>query len=191
MRKVVVECMFAVLLLLPAMAQENTVSKAEVFGGYQYLHLGSDTSLGSGGSGQGFNGWNAAAQVNFSRFLGVEGDFSGSYASISGVSTHVYTYAGGPVIFAEMDRIKPFAHVLFGGTRLGGSESGVSISWDGYTVLAGGGVDAKVNRNLAVRVAQVDWLYYHFGSKTIAGVQFPTITGSNNVRISTGVVLRF
>jgi hypothetical protein len=189
MKKFVV-CFVAALLSLPLMAQENA-PKAEVFGGYQYLHLGSDTSFGSTGGGQGFNGWNVAAQANFSKYAGIEGDFSGAYAKVSGVSTHVYTYAGGPVVFAQLDRIKPFAHVLFGGTKIGASESGVSISLGGYTVMAGGGVDAKVNRALAVRVAQVDWLYYHFGSKTISGVQIPAFSGSNNVRISTGVVLRF
>lgn len=172
-----------------AMAQD--APKAEVFGGYQYLRMGGDTSFGSTGGSQGFNGWTAAGQVNFSKYMGVEGDFSGAYAKISGVSTHVYTYAGGPVVFAELERIKPFAHVLFGGTSFGASESGVSVSLSGYTVMAGGGVDAKVNRALAVRVAQVDWLYYHFGSKTISGIEIPAFSGSNNVRISTGIVLRF
>jgi opacity protein-like surface antigen len=190
MKKLVV-CLVAALLSLPMMAQESSTPKAEVFGGYQYLRMGSDTSLGSTGGAQGFNGWNAAAQFNFNRFMGVEGDFSGTYATISGVSAHVYTYTGGPVVFAQVGRIKPFAHVLFGGTKLGGSESGVSISWSGYTTLAGGGIDAKVNKNVAVRVAQFDWLYYHFGSKTISGVQFPTFSGSNNVRISTGLVFGF
>src|SRR5438270_2291830 len=178
------------LLAVPLVGRESA-PKAEVFGGYQYLHMGADTSLGSGGSGQTFNGWNAAAQVNMNRFLGIEGDFSGSYATITGVSTHVYTYAGGPVVFAEMGRIKPFAHVLFGGTKLSGSQSGVSVGWGGYTLLAGGGVDAKINKAFAVRVAQVDWLYYHFGSKTISGFQFASFSGSNNVRISTAIVARF
>jgi len=181
-------CLVAVLLSAPLVAQN--ASKGEVFGGYQYLHFGGDTSLGVG-SGQGFNGWNAAAAYNFSKYLGVEGDFSGTYANISGVSTHVYTYTGGPVVFANLDRIKPFAHVLFGGTKVGGSESGVSISFNGYTVIAGGGVDAKVNPHLAVRVAQFDWLYYHFGSQTIAGIEVPAVSGSNNMRISTGIVFRF
>jgi len=179
------------LLSLPLLAQEKGTPRAEIFGGYQYLHIGSDTSLGSTGGGQGFNGWDVSAQGNFSKFFGVEGDFSGTYAKIDGVSTHVYTYAGGPVVFAEMDRVKPFAHVLFGGTSLGASESGVSVSLGGYTVMAGGGVDAKINRALAVRVAQVDWLYYHLNSKTISGVTFPEFSGKSNVRISTGVVVRF
>lgn len=190
MKKVVILFAAALLFAFPLLAQEGDAPKAEIFGGFQYLHMGSDTSLGSTG-GQGFNGWNVAAQGNFSKYLGVEGDFSGTYAKISGVSTHVYTYAGGPVVFAEMNRIKPFAHVLFGGSSTGASESGVSISLGGYTVMAGGGVDAKVNRALAIRLAQFDWLYYHFGSKTISGVQIPAFSGSNNVRISTGVVVRF
>ncbi len=190
MKKLVV-CFVAALLSLPMMAQEISTPKVEVFGGYQYLRIGSDTSLGSTGGAQGFNGWNAAGQVNVSKYLGVEGDFSGTYATISGVSAHVYTYTGGPVVFAQVGRIKPFAHVLFGGTKMGGSESGVSLSWSGYTTLAGGGVDAKVNKNIGVRVAQVDWLYYHFGSKTIAGLQFPSFSGRNNVRISTGLVFGF
>ena len=177
------------LMAVPLFAQEST-PKGEVFGGYQYLHVGSNSDLGWT-SGQGFNGWEAAATYNVNRNMGVEGDFSGNYASIQGVSTHLYTYAAGPVVFAEMGSIKPFAHVLFGGSRLSGSESGVTISWNGFTTMFGGGVDAKVNKNIAVRVAQVDWLYYHFGSKTIGGVTAPSFSGSNNVRISTGIVFRF
>lgn len=63
--------LFGVLLSLPLMAQDNT--KLEVFGGYQYLNIGlySTTSFNAGA----FNGWNAAATVNLSKYFGVEGDF--------------------------------------------------------------------------------------------------------------------
>jgi hypothetical protein len=57
--------------------------------------------------------------------------------------------------------------------------------------MVGGGVDATVNRALAIRLVQFDWLYYHFGSKAIGGTQIHSFSGSNNVRISTGVVVRF
>jgi len=179
------------LLSLPLLAQDHggAADKAEVFGGYQYLHIGNNTDIGL--DAQGFNGWDAAGQFNFNKFMGVEGDFSGTYATISGVSTHVYTYAGGPVVFANIGNIKPFAHVLFGGTQLGESQSGASASWNGYTFMFGGGVDARVKGPLAIRLAQVDWLYYHFGAKTIETISFPSFSGSNNVRISTGLVVRF
>ena len=176
------------LLSLPVMAQDNP--KVEVFGGYQYLHIGSNSSAGID-SGQGFNGWDAAAQFNFNKNFGVEGEFGGAYATVSGVKFHLYNYTGGPVVFTNIGSIKPFAHVLFGGTQLSGSQSGVSISFNGYTTLVGGGVDARVNKALAIRVVQFDWLYYHFGSKNIGGTTIPSFSGSNNVRIATGVVVRF
>jgi hypothetical protein len=175
------------LLCIPAIAQD----KLEVFGGYEYLNLGSNNTNGINLSSQGFNGWNASATGKFNRFFGVEGDFAGTYASVSGVNWHVYTYTGGPVVTMPAPFIRPFAHVLFGGMQLTGSSSGNSASWNGFTTMFGGGVDAKVNRALAIRIAQVDWLYYHFGSKVIDGVGVPSFSGSNNVRFSTGVVLRF
>jgi hypothetical protein len=176
------------LVSVPLVAQDHF----EVFGGYQYLHLGNASINGQTASGsQSFNGWNAGAQANLSKHFGVEGDFGGAYATISGVSTHFYTYTGGPVIFGSMGGIKPFVHALFGGVKLSGSQSGVTVSQTGYTTMVGGGVDAKVSKALAWRVAQVDWLYYHFGSSVIAGVGIPSISSSSNVRISTGIVLRF
>jgi len=176
------------LLSLPVMAQDN--SKVEVFGGYQYLHIGSNSSAGIN-NGQGFNGWDAAAQYNFNKNFGVEGEFGGAYATVSGVNFHLYNYTGGPVVFTHAGPLKPFAHVLFGGTKLSGSQSGVSITFNGFTTLVGGGLDARVNKALSIRVVQFDWLYYHFGSKTVGGTTIPSFSGSNNVRIATGVVFRF
>ena len=185
MRKLVV---LLVLLSLPLLAQESS-PKAEFFGGYQYLHIGNNSTLGN--TGQGFNGWNVGTAYKFGKYFGVAGDFSGSYATISGVSAHIYTYGAGPVISAESGRVTPFAHFLFGGARLSGSESSVSVSWNGFSTMVGGGVDVNVNKNLGVRLAQFDWLYYHFGSKSIAGSTMPAFSGSNNIRISTGIVFRF
>ncbi|MGB9236630.1 MAG: hypothetical protein WCC04_19655, partial [Terriglobales bacterium] len=164
--------------------------RVDVFGGYQYLHIGGGNSNGPS-TGQGFNGWDANATANVSKYFGIEGDFGGAYATIQGVSFKTYTYAGGPVVFVNADRIKPFAHVLIGGIRLSGSESGVSLTENGYTVVAGGGVDVKANRLIAVRLMQVDWLYYNFSSTTVAGTSVPGFSGKNNVRIATGIVFRF
>jgi hypothetical protein len=188
MRKLVL-FLIAGLFSLPLMAQD--AGKLEAFIGYQYLSLGgSNSAFGTGGS-QGLNGFNAALAYNGWKFLGVEGDFSGTYANIQGVSTHFYTYSGGPVLFANVNRLRPFAHVLFGGATLSGSESGVTVSWNGLTAMAGGGVDFKATPHLALRVVQFDWLYYHFGSKTIATVSIPSFSGSSNYRFSTGIVFRF
>lgn len=175
------------LLSLPSMAQ----SSVEVFGGYQYLHSGNININGQSqpDSSQGYNGWDASARFNFAKFLGVEGDFSGSYANISGVSTSIYTYSGGPVVSARVGSIQPFAHVLFGGTRLTGSESSASLSTNGYNVMVGGGVDAKLNKLIWIRLAQVDWLYTHYSGFSVGGTTSPSFSGSGNVRIATGIVL--
>jgi len=187
MRKVAVLVVFAVLSALSLRAQT-----AEVFGGYQYLHIGSATASGQVLSGsQGFNGWNAAAAVKLGKFFGVEGDFGGGYATVSGVSFHTYTYTGGPIVSLSAGPIRPFVHALFGGVRLGGSYSGVSASLNGLTAMAGGGLDVKVKSHVAVRLAQVDWMYFHFGDQTVAGTPIPAFSGHNNVRVSTGIVLRF
>jgi len=185
MQKLVALIVFLGLLALPLMAQD----RVEVFGGYQYLHIGSNSN--GLGNAQGFNGWDANVTGNVTNHLGIEGDFGGAYATIHGASFKVYTYGGGPVLFTHVGKIKPFAHVLIGGIHLGASMSGVSVSENGYTVAAGGGVDVKVNKAIAVRLMQVDWLYYNLSSTTVAGEPVPGFSGSNNVRIATGVVFRF
>jgi hypothetical protein len=182
--------LFGGLLSLRLMAQDNP--KLEVFGGYQYLHIGlySAEPFNAGA----FNGWNAAAAANLSKYFGVEGDFGGAYnyLTISRASLKIYTYSGGPVVYMNRGRIKLFAHALVGGIHLTGSESGApSISQNGYTVMAGGGVDTKVHRAIAIRLVQADWLYYNLSSTTVQGATIAGFSHSNNVRISTGVVLRF
>jgi len=187
MQKFVVLLVLGVLSSLPSTAQV-----LEVFGGYQYLHIGTVTANGQSlpGSSQGFNGWNAAAAAKLGKFFGVEGDFAGGYTTVSGVAVRTYTYTGGPIISTNAGPIRPFVHGLFGGVRLNESQSGVSASWNGLTAMVGGGLDVKVKSHVAVRLAQVDWLYFHFGSQTIAGTPVPSLSGHNNVRVSTGIVLR-
>lgn len=192
MRKAVVLAILVCLFPFLVLAQETP--KVEVFGGYQYLHTG---DLSSGGqtlsdSSQNWNGWDANATYYFNRNIGVQGDFSGSYATISNVSTHVYTYSGGPVVALNAGgKVNPFVHALFGGVRLSGSQSGVSASFNGFTTIVGGGVDVKVAPRIAFRLIQADWVYLHFGSTSIAGTSIPSFSGSKNVRIATGIVFRF
>ena len=192
MRKVV----FLVVLvaLFPLLALAADTPKLEVFGGYQYLHTGDFSSGGHTvqNSSQNWNGWDANATYYFNRNIGVQGDFSGSYATISSVSSHIYTYAGGPVVALNAGgKVNPFVHALFGGIHLTGSASGVSASLNGFTAVAGGGVDVKVAPRIAFRLIQADWVYFHFGSTTVAGTSVPSFSGSKNVRIATGIVFRF
>jgi hypothetical protein len=175
MRKVLWFVVFMGLLTLPLMAQDYP--KAEVFGGYQYMHLGGN------GLDVNTNGWNASLTGNFNNWFGVAADFSGAYKTIGGVDTRIYTYAGGPVVsLNSAGKVNPFVHALFGGAHASASLTGVgSDSDNGFTMMFGGGVDAKVNRAIAVRLLQADWVYFRFSGDS----------ESHNVRISTGIVLRF
>lgn len=172
------------------MAQD---SKVDIFAGYQYLHNGNVDVNGETepGTSQGYNGWDVAPAFNFSKFLGVQADISGTYATVNGVSTHVYTYTGGPLVFVGLGPFKPYAHVLVGGARLSAGESSVSVSTNGYTVMFGGGLDVKASRLLAIRLGQVDWLYYHFSGFSGNNFTSPSFSGASNFRFSTGLVLRF
>ena len=169
MKKFLVLILFVGLLSIPLVAQDYP--KAEVFGGYQFLHS----------EGENFNGWNASVTGNVTKAFGVTGDFSGSYKTISGIDFKVYSYTGGPVLNLNHEgTVNPFVHALFGGAHFVGSAGGNSASLNGFTMLYGGGADVKMSKLLALR-GQVDWVYYH-----VSGAN-----SSKNVRISTGVVFRF
>jgi len=165
------------LLSFPLMAQDY--AKAEIFGGYQYMRL---TNIDNSGININGNGWTASLTGNFNKYLGVAGDFGGAYKTISGVDTKVYTYTGGPVVNLNSEgMVNPFVHALFGGSHFTASASGAgSGSNNGFTMMYGGGADIKMSKILALR-GQVDWVYFH-----VSGISL-----TNNVRVATGIVLRF
>ena len=208
-------------------AQEAT-PKIQVFAGYSLFHadkgrltpLYAETTLhaplNSLGVQDNFNGWNAEAQYNFSRWVGVVADFGGRYGSVitgsrgvSGIpSGSGYTFMAGPVIsYRTKSPVTPFAHVLFGYdvTRLSASTitgvpnpiTSLSTSYTDAAVAFGGGVDYKVSRRFAVRVGQLDW--YHtslnlnkfYGSAFGIGLFQGLSTKERNWRVSSGVVVRF
>jgi hypothetical protein len=157
--------LFVVLLFasLACAAQTSTHTKAEIFGGYQYTHPDGGPNL---------NGWNGALTGNFNKSFGITADFSGAYGS----GGSVYTYAVGPKVSAGDGTVRPFVHALFGGVRVGGPLG----STTGFGMMFGGGLDVGRGR-LAWRVVQGDWLITRFSG----------FTDKKNVRVSTGLVLRF
>lgn len=171
MRKFFVMTVFLAMFAASAMAADYP--KAEVFGGYQFTHL-----EGAGGA----NGFNFAVNGNFNDWFGLAFDLGSAYQSVGGVSTNNYTYTFGPVLSLRANkRYTPFVHLLAGGDHASAGASGFSAGASGFAVLAGGGVDANVNRHLAVRVVQADWMLVH-GSGA---------TSSKNARLCFGVVFKF
>jgi hypothetical protein len=104
--------------------------------------------------------------------FGITADFSGVYGS----GYHLYTYTFGPEVHAHLPVVKPFVHALFGGSR----QSIGLTSIDGFAMYLGGGVDAG-HGPIAWRVVQFDWMDLRYYGNSVA----------KNVRVSTGLVIRF
>jgi Outer membrane protein beta-barrel domain len=174
MRKFVGITLFLSMFSLAAFAQESgSAPKAEIFGGYQYTRFDGGVNA---------NGWDTALTGNLNRWFGVAADFSGAYKSQNGVSFNNYTYTFGPVIsWRHNQAFTPFAHFLAGGVRSSASFSGLSTSDNGFAMMFGGGADVNVSRRIAVRAVQFDWLSLHSNG----------VTDNNNMRISTGLLLRY
>ncbi len=159
------------MLAWPAMAGD--FHRAEVFGGYQYTHVGMP--------GAGANGLNLAVTGYPAKWLGLTGDFSAAYHSTFGADLKAYTYTFGPTVVHRGERVSPYAHVLLGGFHASAEAFGFGGGLNGFAMLAGGGVDVHVAGPVAVRLVQADWILWNSSGAT----------EKKNARISTGIVLRF
>lgn len=165
LRKLLLVFGLCLVVSLPALAQDE---KVEVFGGYSYLRFRPSPNVN-------LNGWEASAQYKFTDWLGGVADFDGHYGSINGVGTSTYTYLFGPQVSLPA-RVSPFGHLLLGGAHY--SAGGFSNS--SFSMALGGGIDATLVHDIRWRLIQMDYLLTQFGGGS-----------QNNLRISTGIVLRF
>jgi opacity protein-like surface antigen len=179
--------------------------RVELFLGYSYL--GAVPTLAEGNRFVWLNGGSTSIAFNFNRYLGLVGDFAGfadSQLRVNGAASpgkvvdssgSAYTYLFGPRLsFRRHDRFTPFAQVLFGGVHA----SPVTISSDcsgagctplpaenKFAMTAGGGLDIRVHRHIAIRVIQAEYLMTNFDDPSTG--QNAT---QNDVRLSAGIVFR-
>jgi hypothetical protein len=150
----------------------------DVFAGYSYLRFDSKPL---GFSDQlNLNGWNAEISIPYIyEGFGVVADVSANY----GHELSSYNFLIGPQYTFEVKNIRIFGHGLFGKSRdrlgLPGSTQ-FEPSNLARDVAFGGGVDIPIGGRLSWRALQGD---YMIGSN-FGGTQ-------HNVRLSTGVVIRF
>jgi hypothetical protein len=184
----------------PAGSEKDT--HATIFGGYSYLRNNSN----------GFNGWEGQGTFNFNRYLGVTADVSGasltpfSFSALgfsAGTYQHLNNYLFGPTVTAGVGRSAVFAHALFGEARsslgagvgipiIGGISTGLT-SANAFAMAFGGGMDIGLNRHLAIRAVQVDYLRTQFAATDALTTGLSSSLGNrqNSFRFSTGVVFRF
>jgi opacity protein-like surface antigen len=199
MRKLLLLLGLELFITLPLQAQ-GAYPRAEIFGGYSYLHT--DLLFESNIP----KGWNASVTGNPHRMIGIEADFSGHYGSQQArfapelrhdYRTHLFMF--GPRFAARLPKVTPWAHALFGASHLsvrGRDFAGeYSDSRTAFTWALGGGLDINAHKNLALRVIQADYIRANsrtdvIGSRT--GPYFSIGSGpSNNFRLSFGVVVKW
>jgi opacity protein-like surface antigen len=230
-RFAVAAIILTVLIGSCALAQE-VPPKVQVFGGYSLLradHGGLTGPLLDADLDQLSNpfavptyflhGWNAEAQYNTGRWLGIAADLGGRYGTpitasrgrtLAGLPDETaYSFMGGPVIsYRTKSRITPFVHALFGWERTslsastitGSVSSPIPVAATNYTdfaVALGGGVDFRITRRFSARLGQLDW--YHtsvnlnrFYTSAFGGDLLEGLhTNQVNYRVSAGVVVWF
>lgn len=176
--------LWALLLLTPLPARCQ-LEPGEVSVNYAQLRA---NSSGTGGAfdAKGLNvsiAWNANPRLSFVV------DAGGHHFQNQGpgVDAKLLTFTGGPRLSwpRERNRWIPFAQVLLGVGRVRATSSTQTAAENGFVMLAGGGVNSRLWTHLEVRVVEVDYLLTRFARVTGSpGIQ-------NDIRVSTGLVLRF
>ncbi len=172
MRKVLLVCFVG--LGLGTLCFGQNAPKWELFGGYS--HSLADVSRNT----LNLDGVHVSAAENMNNWFGGLLDFSAHLTSVNGKVVDNETIGFGPqVAYRKMPSLTPSAHVLVGVIR--GSEGYLLNSVPGthFGLIAGGALDYKIGRRVAFRVVQADWVRSKFQG-----------LGRNNIRISTGLVLR-
>jgi hypothetical protein len=185
--------------------ERRLVPTLEVGANYDYFAL----SVGKSGS-QSCNGGSGNAVFNLSSWLGVVAEVGGCKMmspglNISGDST--YYLAGPRFSVRKFESWTPYFQFLAGGNKLTTEtmyperkppQEVIDKLWpwvahamytsadqtNSWAVEVGAGVDYEINRAVGVRVVQLDDL--HTWARDLNNRHYP-----NNVRVSTGLVLRF
>ena len=185
--------MFVISFMLfsfAAVAAAQVPTSGNVFFGYSYYN----TDLSSTGRANA-NGWEASFEGKIFPFVGIVGDFSNYYGSQNfagsgticgltcGPAGYTYNanfneenYLFGPRVSVSVGKFRPFAEALFGAGHVNANAAGTDTS---FATALGGGLDYKIIRPVAWRF-QGDYVQTRFFGTT-----------QDNVRISTGIVLRF
>lgn len=175
------------LLLAAGAVYGQGVAGVNIFGGYSYLSSGLNPDGRSS-----LNGWNASIEGRVLPFIGIVADFSGQYGGLNGVNCASLTsppvatcggdvsehnYLFGPQVSFSVGKFRPFARAMIGVAHVNGAALLNSSTSLGDAV--GGGLDYHLAPLVSARL-QIDFVHSRFFG-----------AGQNDVRVSTGLVLRF
>jgi len=194
-QKLAIGMLLGILLAAVPVAAQGSgddTPKFEISGGYTFVRARAVTATGCCFS---MNGGSASVAYNATNWLSVVGEFGGfTNGNIlnSGFSLAVIPYTFGPrVSIRKYKKLTPFGEALFGGAHATGTlyTSGFTVgsapatARNAFAMQLGGGVDANISPNFAIRLAQVDYLFTDFPDGFT--------NHEHNLKITAGVVIRF
>src|SRR5438445_2810880 len=128
------------------------------------------------------HGGSGSLTYNASRWIGLTGEV-GTYDLARG---SMISYLFGPRLnLRKFDYFVPFGEFLAGSVRGNGQITGAAEQ-NAFALAAGGGVDMVLAKNVAWRVAQLDYFM-----TTLSGPAVGATARQNSFRAATGLVLRF
>jgi len=200
---------FAIVLLLSMTAWAQEFPRAEVGFDYSYVRYAPNVpgskghSFNGGGGSLVFNinqylGIKADLQgygsTTSSFVLAPSPNFpTGANANVQG---NLFTYMFGPQIKVHSPRLQPFVHLLFGGAHSNVYANAFKTicvpgslvcsfsrapSSNAFAMAFGGGIDIPIGHVVAIRPAEVDYLYTNFTNRF-------NNSNQNNFRYSGGIV---
>ena len=202
MRKFI--AVIAAVPMLALVAAASDVPKTETFLGYNYVRFNPNSDVfpsfnANGGGGQ--------FVYNFNKWVGGVVDVGavtrGSFDNFNVDATVINFVAGPRITYHNHSRFVPFGQVLFGGaystasaqvTLLGGAfvppgiilpspvTARVNASNTGFAMMAGGGLDIKVSKHIALRPIGADYYLTRIPSLLTGDT-----SNRNNFRYSAGI----
>ena len=158
---------------------------------YDYINFAPSAPFANSNS----HGGSGSLTYNPSRWLGLTAEAGGyntqrNLFPLTGTNNSVragfMSYLFGPRLnLRKFDLFVPFAEFLVGGVRGGSRITGAGVQ-NAFALAAGGGVDMVLTKNVAWRVAQLDYFM-----TTLSGPALGTTGRQDSFRAATGIVLRF
>jgi len=197
-----------------AFASSVFAQKAELFGDYTYMQFNPTISglqsraLNGGGAGFQFNfGGILVIKGEFQGYTSTQNSFTvkspiGTSQGIIPIGTYtsagnMFTYLFGPVVRVPSKKVSVFGEILFGGSNTtlytdltntviaNGGKLSASATQHPFTMALGGGLDVNLNKRVALRLGEVDWVLTRYTNI------FTNTNNQNSFRYLGGIVLKF
>src|ERR1700690_900783 len=184
--------LIVVLLSAATLAQDVETPKYDLFVGYQWLHPGGAVSAPP----PNFNnpspldipdmpkGFGTAFTYNWTRYLGVEGDFGHNW------DNYETTVSAGPKLTFRAQDANYFLHTLLSYNRL--DVKGLTTG-NGIGAILGGGMDLRLTRKVYWRLFEAEYVWARQNYSDLVAPSFPDLrrVSLGGVRLRTGLVFNW